>query len=367
MASSKRLLFSPITLRSVEVRNRVWLAPMCQYSCEGKDGIVGSWHLVNLGSRAVGGCGLVMTEATAVRPDGRISPYDAGIWSEAHAEAWKPVAAFVSSQGAVPCIQLAHAGRKGSTDRPWAGGKLVSPDDPEAGGWRPIAPSAVPFNDKDPSPLAMSKEDIADVREAFVAGARLALAAGFRAVELHFAHGYLAHEFLSPLSNAREDEYGGAFENRVRFPLETARAVRAVWPEGLPLLVRISATDWAEGGWTADESVRFCRLLREEAGVDLVDVSSGGLVPRQQIPLGPGYQVPFAERVRKEAGVPTGAVGLITEPEQAEAILQDGSADVVFLGRELLRDPYWPLHAARALKADAQLGLPNQYLRAKNW
>ena len=350
-------LFSAFSLRGVEFRNRVFVSPMCQYSS--REGLPNDWHMVHLGSRAVGGAGLVCVEASGVSPEGRISPGDTGIWSEAHARAFEPVASFIKSQGARAAIQLAHAGRKASTDVPWRGGKPLREED---GGWQTIAPSAVPFGDW-PAPREMTRADIETVVLQFADAARRALDAGFEVVELHMAHGYLLHEFLSPLSNRREDEFGGSLENRARFPLRVAEAVRAVWPEGLPLFARISATDWVEGGWDLPQSVRLSRWLKAR-GVDLIDCSSGGLVPGARIPVASGYQVPFAETIRREAEVATGAVGLITEPEQAEEIISAGRADAVFLARAELRDPYWPLHAARSLGAEAPW--PVQYGRAVN-
>jgi 2,4-dienoyl-CoA reductase-like NADH-dependent reductase (Old Yellow Enzyme family) len=329
---------------------------MCQYSSE--DGFANDWHLVHLGSRAAGGAGLVIMEASAVEARGRISPQDQGIWKDDHIAFLARIAAFVRQQSAVAAIQLAHAGRKASTRRPWDGPGLVPLD---AGGWQPVAPSAVPFQPGDPAPAELSRAEIAGLAEAFAAAARRALAAGFQVVELHFAHGYLVHEFLSPLSNRRTDEYGGSFDNRIRFALETARAVRAVWPDSLPLLVRISASDWVEGGWDIGESVELARRLHA-LGVDLIDCSSGGLAPQQKIPLGPGYQVPFAARIRQEAEVPTAAVGMITTPQQADEIVRTGKADLVLLAREFLRDPYFPLHAAKALGEAVQP--PVQYGRA---
>ena len=361
-AAPARLLFTPLRLRSVVTRNRLWVSPMCQYACSNRDGVPHAWHLAHLGQRAVGGAGLVCAEAAAVSPEGRISPEDAGIWSEAQALAWAPIASFIAAQGAVPAIQLAHAGRTASTAPPEPGGA--------EGGWEPIAPSARAFSAAPgaAAPRAMTAADLDAVEAAFAAAARLALRAGFRAIELHAAHGYLLHSFLSPLSNAREDEFGGSFENRVRFPLRVARAVRAAWPAELPLLVRLSATDYAEGGWTLDDTVRLSALLRDEAGVDLVDCSGGGLTPAQTIPLGPGYQVAFAERVRREAGdggrLLTAAVGLITTPEQAEAVLAEGRADAVFMARELLREPYFPLKAAKALGVEIDY-YPKSYLRGR--
>ena len=348
-------LFEPLTLRGTTFRNRAWVSPMCQYSSI--DGLANDWHLVHLGSFASGRAGLVLTEATAVTPEGRISPEDLGLWSDAHAEALAPVVDFVRRQGVPFGFQLAHAGRKASTFSPWRGHDSVPLD---AGGWEAVGPSAEPFG-RYAVPRAMTVDDIAATREAFAAAAVRADALGADTVELHFAHGYLAHEFLSPLSNLRDDEYGGSLENRMRFPLEVVDAVRAVWPDDKPLLMRISASDWVEGGWDVEQSVV---LSREAAarGVDLVDVSSAGNDPRQEITLGPGYQVPFAARVRAETGVPTAAVGLITEPKQADDLVADGSADAVFLAREMLRDPHWVLRAARELGADVDW--PEQYLRA---
>jgi 2,4-dienoyl-CoA reductase-like NADH-dependent reductase (Old Yellow Enzyme family) len=351
------VLFSPLELRGVTFRNRVFVSPMCQYSS--RDGLPTDWHLVHLGSRAVGGAALVMVEATAVRPEGRISPADSGLWSPAHAEAFRRVTSFVKEHGAVPGVQLAHAGRKASTNVPWEGGGPVTPGD---GGWQPLAPSPVAFADGYPVPREMSAGDIAAVRESFAAAARLAFEAGFEVVELHMAHGYLLHEFLSPLANRRTDRYGGSLENRMRLPLEVAQAVRAAWPERLPLFVRVSSTDWVDGGWDLSGTVELARRLKD-AGVDLVDCSSGGMVPDARVPLGPGYQTPFAAAVRREAGIATGAVGMITRPEQAEQIVAAGDADAVLLARGMLRDPYWPLHAAHALGVEAPW--PVQYLRAR--
>jgi 2,4-dienoyl-CoA reductase-like NADH-dependent reductase (Old Yellow Enzyme family) len=351
-------LFTPITFRSLTLRNRIVVSPMCQYSCV--DGFATDWHLVHLGSRAVGGAALVIAEATAVSPEGRISPHDLGIWKDEHIEPLARATRFVEEQGAIAGIQLAHAGRKASVDAPWRGGR---PLDESEGGWRPIiAPSAEPFSPRYQTPVAMSLDDIQRVIGDFRGAAIRALAAGFHVIELHGAHGYLMHEFLSPLSNTRSDEYGGSFANRVRFALETVDAVRAVWPAELPLFVRLSATDYTEGGWDIEQSVALSRLLTAH-GVDLVDCSSGGNVSGATIPLGPGYQVPLAERIRRDAGIATAAVGLITEPEQAEEILDNGRADLVVLARELLRDPYWPLRAARVLGAEVKW--PSQYERAK--
>ncbi len=351
-------LFTPITLRDVTVRNRVWVSPMCQYSAV--DGVPNDWHLVHLGQFASGGAGLVFTEAAAVVPEGRISPADAGIWNDEQQQAWARVVDFLHGQGATAGIQLAHAGRKASSQPPWVGRGPVADED---GGWEPVGPSAVAFPGlREPRPLTLP--EIASVVTAFGDAAERALAAGFDVLELHGAHGYLLHEFLSPLSNERTDSYGGSFENRARLLLEVVAEVRRRVPAGVPLVVRISATDWVEGGWTADDSVRLAVLLRE-AGVDLVDVSSGGNAPAT-IPVEPGYQVSFAARVRAEASLPTGAVGLITEPKQAEEIVADGSADVVLLARALLRDPHWALRAAHELGVEVGQGVewPQQYLRA---
>ena len=332
---------------------------MCQYSCT--DGVATDWHLVHLGSRAVGGAGAVIAEATAVEARGRISPGDVGLWEDAQVEPLARMTRFVSSQGAVPGIQLAHAGRKASTASPWDGG---GPLGLAQGGWTVVAPSAQPFAEGHPLPEALTPAGIAGVVQAFVAAAKRALAAGFELVEIHAAHGYLLHQFLSPLSNHRTDPFGGSFENRIRLLLEVVDGVRAVWPEQLPLWVRVSATDWAEsGGWDLPQTVALAMLLKNR-GVDLLDCSSGGTLPHAKIPVGPGFQVPFAEVVRREAGIATGAVGLITEPEQAERILAENRADVVLIGRAFLKDPYWPLHAAKAL--GAELTWPAQYRRAKD-
>jgi 2,4-dienoyl-CoA reductase-like NADH-dependent reductase (Old Yellow Enzyme family) len=350
-------LFSPLRLRDLTFKNRIFVSPMCQYSCE--DGLATNWHLVHLGSRAVGGAALVMAEAAAVSPAGRISPADLGLWSERHAQALAPVARFIKDNGAVPAIQLAHAGRKASTDVPWRGGRPLAP---EAGAWPTLAPSALAFGPGYPVPHALTANEIDAVVAEFEAATRFALAAGFEVIELHVAHGYLLHEFLSPLSNTRDDAYGGSLENRARLPLRVARAVRAQWPAHLPVFVRISATDWVDGGWDLPQSVQFARWLKE-AGIDLIDCSSGALVPDAKIPVGPGFQTPFATAVRTQAEIPTGAVGLITDPWQAEHIVHTGLADVVFLAREFLRDPYWPLHAAKRLGVDVPW--PVQYERAK--
>ncbi len=351
------VLFSPLPQRSLTLRNRIVVSPMCQYSCTG--GFATDWHLVHLGSRAVGGAAVVIAEATAVEARGRISPGDVGLWLDAQIEPLARVAKFIREQGAVPGVQLAHAGRKASTARPWEGGGPV----PLAqGGWPVVAPSALPFAEDHPVPEALTPAGITEIVRGFADAAKRSLAAGFELIELHAAHGYLLHQFLSPLSNHRTDRYGGPFENRCRPLLEVVEAVRAVWPERLPLWVRVSATDWAEsGGWDLPQTVALARLLKTR-GVDLLDCSSGGMLPHAKIPAGPGFQVPFAEAVRREAGIATGAVGLITQPDQAERIVADNRADVVLLGREFLRDPYWPLHAARALGAD--IAWPAQYRRA---
>ena len=349
-------LFSVLRLRGLEFRNRVFVSPMCQYSS--RDGLANDWHMVHLGSRAVGGAALVCAEATAVSPEGRISPGDTGLWSDAHAEAFRPVAAFIKAHGAAAAVQLAHAGRKASTDVPWRGGGPLAKTE---GGWDTLAPSAVPFTEGHIVPREMNAADIDAVVSQFRDAVVRSLEAGFDVVELHMAHGYLLHEFLSPLSNRREDEYGGSFENRVRFPLRVVDAVRDGWPERLPLFVRISATDWAGGGWDLEQSIEFSNMLRA-AGVDLVDCSSGGLAPGVKIPVGPGYQVQFAAAVRERAGIATGAVGMITEPQQAEEIIARGEADAVLLARAMLRDPYWTLRAAKALGVKADW--PVQYGRA---
>ncbi|MGC4805394.1 NADH:flavin oxidoreductase/NADH oxidase [Micromonospora sp. DT233] len=351
-------LFTPLALRAVTLPNRVAMAPMCQYSA-GPDGLPTDWHRVHLGARAVGGAGLVMTEATAVLPEGRISPQDTGLWSGAHVDAWRPITAFVAAQGAVPVVQLAHAGFKASTYRPWAPSQGGVPD--AEGGWTPVGPGAEPFVPEYRVPTALDEAGIAGVVEAFAAAAVRAVDAGFAAVEIHAAHGYLLHEFLSPLTNHRADAWGGDRAGRMRLPLAVARAVRAAVGDDVPVLTRISATDWTEGGWTIEDSVALAGELAA-AGVDLVDASSGGAAPRAAIPVGPGYQVPLAARIRREAGVPTGAVGLIVEPEHAEQIVADGEADLVLLGRELLRDPYWPLRAAAKLGATP--AWPSQYARS---
>ncbi|ASW54053.1 NADH:flavin oxidoreductase/NADH oxidase [Plantactinospora sp. KBS50] len=351
-------LFRPLDLREVTLPNRVAMSPMCQYSA-GPDGLPTDWHRVHLGSRAVGGVGLVFTEATAVVPEGRITPQDTGLWSGAHVDAWRPIARFITEQGAVPAVQLAHAGFKASTYRPWAPERGGVPDDD--GGWTPVAPGDQPFVPEYRTPVALDEAGIAEVVAAFAAAAGRAVDAGFAAVEIHAAHGYLLHEFLSPLSNKRTDAYGGDRAGRMRLALEVAQAVRAAVGAAVPVLARISATDWVDGGWTVDDSVVLAKELAA-AGVDLIDCSSGGVAARADIPLGPGYQVPLSARVRRDAGVPTGTVGLITEPAQAEEIVATGQADLVLLGRELLRDPYWAQRAAVTLGAEPHW--PDQYLRA---
>ena len=352
-------LFSPLALRGITLPNRITVSPMCEYSSV--DGFANDWHLVHLGSRAVGGAGLVFTEATAVVPEGRISPEDLGIWKDEHIPMLARIASFVREHGSVAGMQLAHAGRKASTAAPWNGGKPIGV---EHGGWSPIfAPSAIPFDQGYQTPVALDHAEIRRLVRSFANAARRALDAGFQVIELHAAHGYLINEFLSPLSNVRSDEYGGSFENRTRFLREITEAVREVWPDSLPLFVRISATEWTEGGWDVEQSIELARMLAP-LGVDLFDCSSGGNVPKVRIPLGPGYQVPLAERVRNGSGVPTGAVGLITSARQAEDIVCSGKADLVLLAREELRNPYFPLHAAREL--GVQVPWPKQYLRARD-
>ena len=351
------MLFSPLRLREITFRNRIFVSPMCQYSSQ--DGLANNWHLVHLGSRAVGGAGLVMVEATAVSPEGRISQYDSGIWNEAHVAAFAPIARFITEQGAVPGIQLAHAGRKASCRVPWQGGAPLGSED---GGWQTLAPSALPFDSGHPLPSALTEEQMDVIETQFRTAARRAYAAGFKVVELHMAHGYLLHEFLSPLVNQREDDYGGNLDNRLRFPLRIARVVRAEWPGELPLFVRINSADWVPGGWDIEQSIVLAGRLKE-CGMDLIDCSSGFAVPRESVPFGPGFQVPFAARIRADKGIATGAVGYITDPVQAEQIVATGQADAVFLARQMLRDPYWPVHAAQVLRVDPSW--PNQYLRAK--
>lgn len=341
-------LLAPLSIRGVTFRNRIGVSPMCQYSCT--DGLADDWHLVHLGSRAVGGAGLVFVEATAVTPDGRISPGDMGLWDDKHIAPLARIAAFVRRMGAVPGIQLAHAGRKASCLPPWEGGaKILTPAE---GGWITTAPCPLPFSDHEPAPVPLDETGIQAVRNAFVAAAKRAVAAGFEVVEMHAAHGYLMHQFLSPISNVREDAYGGTLEKRMRLPLETADAIREVLPVDMPFFTRLSATDWVEGGWDLEQSVIFARKLAA-VGVDMVDVSTGGLVPSAKIPVGPGFQVPFAETIRREARIMTCTVGLITQPEQAEAVVAEEKADMVLLGREMLREPYWALKAYHGLGQEA--------------
>ncbi|WP_431996753.1 NADH:flavin oxidoreductase/NADH oxidase [Streptomyces fungicidicus] len=355
-------LFEPCTLRGVTVPNRVWMPPMCQYSAapEGPaTGAPGDWHFAHYAARAAGGTGLIVVEATAVSPEGRISPYDLGIWNDTQVEAFRRITRFLTSQGTVPAIQLAHAGRKASTDRTWKGGAPVGPD---GHGWQPVAPSPLAFDERHPVPDELTVEQIHDIVEQFRAAARRALAAGFEVAEIHGAHGYLINEFLSPYSNHRTDAYGGSYENRTRFALEVVDAVREEWPDDKPLFFRVSATDWLEeAGWTPDDTVRFASELHAH-GIDLLDVSTGGNAPGVRIPTGPGYQVPFAARVRNETPMPVAAVGLITDAGQAAKILANGEADAVFLGRELLRNPSWALHAARELGGEVHV--PDQYHRS---
>ena len=351
------MLFTTLQLRDVELRNRIVVSPMCQYSSE--DGHANDWHLVHLGSRAVGGAALGFTEGSAVTPEGRISPQDLGIWKDEHVLGLLPIVRFIESQGAVAGMQLAHAGRKASAARPWEGGRALAP---EEGGFRPIyAPSAIPFRPDDPVPEELDEKGIARIVRAFADAAARALAAGFRVVELHAAHGYLLHEFLSPLTNRRTDAYGGSFEGRTRIVREVVRAVRSRWPERLPLFLRISATDWVEGGWDVEQSIALARSL---GGVDLIDCSSGGLVPGARIPTGPGYQTEFSHRIRREAGVKTGAVGMIRSGMQADHILRAGQADAVIVARQFLRDPYWAFTAARELGIHVRW--PPQYERARD-
>ncbi|BCL18846.1 NADH:flavin oxidoreductase/NADH oxidase [Streptomyces tuirus] len=355
-------LFEPYTLRELTIPNRVWMPPMCQYSAapEGPEsGAPTDWHFAHYAARATGGTGLIIVEATAISAQGRISPYDLGIWNDTQVEAFRRITRFLAAQGTVPAIQLAHAGRKASTERPWKGGAPVGPD---AHGWDSVAPSPLAFDDSHPAPAELTVDQIQDVVRQFAAAARRALAAGFEVAEIHGAHGYLINEFLSPHSNHRTDAYGGSYENRIRFALEVVDAVREVWPDDKPLFFRVSATDWLEdGGWTADDTVRFAADLRAH-GIDLLDVSTGGNASGVRIPTGPGYQVPFAARVKNETGLPVAAVGLITDVEQAEKILANGEADAVLLGRELLRNPSWARHAARELGGEVRV--PDQYHRS---
>ncbi|MET7308480.1 NADH:flavin oxidoreductase/NADH oxidase [Streptomyces sp. NPDC005571] len=362
------VLFEPCTLRSLVIPNRVWMAPMCQYSADAvgpNAGVATDWHFAHLAARAAGGTGLILTEATAVSPEGRISPADLGIWNDTQVAALRRITSFITGQGSIAGIQLAHAGRKASTAAPWLGGGPVGPDEH---GWQPVAPSPLPFDEGHPVPHELTVDEIHGVVDQFREAARRALDAGFEVAEVHGAHGYLVGQFLSPHSNRRTDEYGGSFDNRVRFALQVVDAVREVWPEDLPVFFRISATDWLtendeddREGWTVDETVRLAKELQAH-GVDLLDVSSGGNAPNARITTGPGYQVPFAARVREETSLPVAAVGLITEPQQAETIVADGQADAVLLGRELLRSPAWAQHAARELGGEVHR--PAQYLRA---
>lgn len=350
-------LFEPLTVRSLTLRNRIGVSPMCMYSYT--DGISNDWQVVHLGARAAGGAGLVIAEATAVEARGRITPDDAGIWSDIHIEPLRRVTSVIKQSGAVPGIQIAHAGRKASTRRPWDGGKPIQAGEPR--GWQVVGPSPLPFDAGYQTPHELNQAEIQEIQAAFIAAAKRALAAGFEWLEIHAAHGYLFHSFYSPLSNHRTDEYGGSFENRIRFLLETVRGVRAAWPDSLPLAVRVSGTDWVEGGWNVHDTVELAQRLKA-LGVDLLDCSSSGNVPHPSIPLGPGYQVHIAEAVKVETGLLTAAVGLITTPDQADEIIRSGCADLVLLGREMLRDPYFALHAAQALKQAAPV--PPQYLRA---
>ena len=349
-------LFTSLTIKDIRFRNRIAISPMCMYSAE--NGFANDWHLVHLGSRAVGGAGLIIQEATAVSPEGRITTGDLGLWDDNHIGMLQRINAFIREQGAVAGIQLAHAGRKAGCALPWEGSKQLRTDE---GGWQTVAPSSIGFNQDDRIPTALDEPGIQKVIVDFKSAARRASLAGFQVLEIHSAHGYLLHQFLSPLSNHRTDSYGGSFENRSRLLFQVVAGVREVWPANLPLFVRISATDWVDGGWDVDEAVKLASGLRL-LGVDLIDCSSGGMVPYQKIALGPGYQVPFSERIKRETGILTGTVGLITEANQAEAILQNGQADLILIGRESLRDPYFPLNAAKTL--GDSIDWPNQYLRA---
>jgi 2,4-dienoyl-CoA reductase-like NADH-dependent reductase (Old Yellow Enzyme family) len=349
-------LFTPLRFRSIELKNRIAVSPMCEYSA--RDGHPTGWHMVHLGSRAVGGAALVFTEATSVSAIGRISPADTGMYLDSHVESWRPIVEFIGEQGAIPGMQLAHAGRKASTGIPWLGGAPIPVQD---GGWVPVAPSAIPFSTGYSVPHELTGGEINQIETEFVAAARRALQAGFRVIEIHAAHGYLLHEFLSPLSNERNDNFGGSFENRIRLLLCVAARVREVWPVELPLFVRISASDWVQNGWDLEQSIELCRRLKS-IGVDLIDCSSGGVIATAKIPVGPGYQVKFAEAIRREAGIATGAVGMITDAVQAETIVSTGQADMVLLAREFLRDPYWPRRAAAELGVKIQP--PVQYERA---
>ncbi len=349
-------LFSPIEIRKLNLRNRIVVSPMCQYSCQ--DGFANDWHLVHLGSRAIGGAPLIFCEATAVEARGRISPWDLGLWKDEHIEPLARITRFLQQHGAAAGIQLAHAGRKASTEAPWHGRRAIAPSD---GGWEPVAPSALAFDSATLLPAQLSVPDIQGIVDAFVQATKRALTAGFDVIELHGAHGYLMHEFLSPLSNKRTDQYGGPLKNRMRFALDLVEAVRAAMPDDMPLFLRISATDWVDGGWSPEESVELARAVKP-LGVDLIDCSSGGSSPDAKIPVGPGYQVPFSQQIRERTGILTGAVGLITDPRQADSIIRDGSADLIFLAREFLREPYWPMKAAQAL--GTRIAPPIQYERA---
>lgn len=351
------VLLSPFTIKDITFKNRIVIAPMCQYSATG--GFANDWHLVHLGSRAVGGAGLIIQEATAVSPEGRISPGDLGLYTDAQIEKLKTITTFLKEQNTVPGIQLAHAGRKASCATPWQGGKQIKLAD---GGWQTVSSSAIGFNETDDIPLELDAKGIEKLITDFKNAAARALQAGYQLIEIHAAHGYLIHQFLSPLSNRRTDRYGGDFENRIRVLLEIVKAVQTVWPAQLPLWVRISATDWVEGGWNETESVQLADILKNR-GVDLIDCSSGGLLPHIKIPAGPGYQVHFAEKIKKGSGILTGAVGMITTPQQAEEILSAGQADMIIMARETLRNAYFPLYAAKALQDD--IAWPVQYERAK--
>jgi 2,4-dienoyl-CoA reductase-like NADH-dependent reductase (Old Yellow Enzyme family) len=350
-------LLSPLTIKDITFRNRIAISPMCQYSAE--DGFANDWHLVHYGSRAIGGAALIIQEATAVSPEGRISPGDLGIYKEEHIEKLRQITSFIHQHGAIAGIQLAHAGRKAGCAKPWDGGKQLKESD---GGWKTVSASAIAFNPEDNSPVALDLAGINKVVNDFKLAAKRTLQAGYKVIEIHAAHGYLIHQFLSPLSNQRNDNYGGSFENRIRLILEITKAIKTEWPQNLPLFVRISATDWAEGGWNVEEAVKLSSILKQN-GVDLIDCSSGGMVPYQKIPLGPGYQVAFAERIKKETGILTGAVGLITEAQQAEDILEKEQADFIVIARASLRDPYFALNAAKVLKDNIEW--PLQYMRAK--
>jgi 2,4-dienoyl-CoA reductase-like NADH-dependent reductase (Old Yellow Enzyme family) len=351
-------LFRPISFRSVTARNRIMLSPMCQYSAQ--DGMPDDWHLTHLGARATGGAGIVCTEAVHVSPRARITPHDLGLWNDAQRDTLARIVAFIAAQGAVPAIQLGHAGRKASVGRPWEGSHPIPP---AAGGWPTVAPSARAYADGWPTPAALDPQGIQAELDALAQATRRAREAGFQIVELHAAHGYLIHQFYSPLSNHRRDDWGGSFDARIRFLIDSLTAMRSEWPDHLPLFIRLSVTDWVEGGWTLEDSVKLCHILKARGDVDLIDCSSGGNDPRQQIPIHPGYQVPLARRIRAETGLATGAVGLINAPDLAESIVANGDADLVLLGRGLLADPHWPLKAATALKAQ-NVTWPVQYERS---